>query len=149
MSVSYTFIGERAAAGNSTQPLSYSLDDLNPLQGHNYYRLKMIDLDGSFKYSNVIMINVAQIKYEDAISNVYPNPTDHTIFIDYQASSNSNVNVLIYDALGQEMLLKKVAVNKGNQTLNIDVNTFADGVYIIQIQDVNSGKVTQSKFVKD
>ena len=149
LSGSYTFIGERAAAGNSTQPLSYSLDDLNPLQGHNYYRLKMIDLDGSFKYSNVIMINVAQVKYEDAISNVYPNPTDHTIFIDYQASSNSNVNVLIYDALGQEMLLKKVAVNKGNQTLNIDVNTFADGVYIIQIQDVNSGKVTQSKFVKD
>lgn len=145
----FSYVGERPAAGNSAQPLNYTLDDLNPLVGHNYYRLKMIDLDGSFKYSNVIMINVDDISYDDAITSVYPNPTDHTIFIDYQSSAASKVNITVYNAIGQEMLYQKTAVAKGTQTLHLDVSAFADGVYIIQIQDVSSGKMMQSKFIKE
>ena len=47
------------------------------------------------------------------------------------------------------MLKSKQEVVRGNQLFKTNVNTFANGVYIIQIQDVNSGKILQAKFVKD
>ena len=44
--INFTYIGERPAAGNSSLPLNYSLVDEHPIVGNNYYRLKMIDMDG-------------------------------------------------------------------------------------------------------
>jgi hypothetical protein len=146
----FNYIGEKPAAGQSNQELHYTLDDNNPAQGNNYYRLKMIDIDGTFKYSHVILINIDQpIKYHNAIVNVYPNPTFGTINIEYQSSAKSEINLKIFDALGQEMLNSKLDVQKGNQVLKLDATMYANGVYIIYIQDVISGKTHQTKFRKD
>ncbi|MCB0507625.1 MAG: T9SS type A sorting domain-containing protein [Bacteroidetes bacterium] len=146
----FVSIGERPAAGNSSQPLNYTLDDNAPIQGENYYRLKIVDLDGSYKYSQTILINITnQVQYENEIVGVFPNPTHDMINVDYVASNKSTVTLRIYDALGQEMMKTKQDVLKGSQLVKLDVATFAKGVYIIQIQDENNGKIVQSKFIKD
>ncbi|HRH56502.1 MAG TPA: T9SS type A sorting domain-containing protein, partial [Chitinophagales bacterium] len=143
-------IGEKAAAGNSTQVLNYTIDDLSPLQGSNYYRLKIIDEDGSFSYSQTIMINVSTvIEYKDIITKIFPNPTNHILYIDYQSATNSIITLKVFDAIGQEISNSKMTVVRGNQLLKVDASAFAEGVYIINIQDANSGKILQAKFVKD
>lgn len=146
----FNYIGEKAAAGNSTQVLNYTIDDLSPLQGNNYYRLKIIDKDGSFSYSQTIMINVSTVvEYKDVITKIFPNPTNHMLYVDYQSASNSTVILKVFDAIGQEISNSKMTVVRGNQLLHLDVSDFADGVYIINIQNENDGKILQAKFVKD
>lgn len=54
---SYTSIGAVAAAGNSTSPLNYEFTDATPQPNNNYYRLKLIDLDGHFTYSTVRIVS--------------------------------------------------------------------------------------------
>jgi len=146
----FTYIGELPAAGSSNVPLSYHLNDNNPLTGDNYYRLKMIDIDGTFKYSQTIFIrNDKDVVYTNAINGIYPNPTSHLINIDYQSAANSKVEIKILNVVGQEMSVTEMNTLKGNQLLQMDVSSFADGVYIINIRDVTNGTVQQSKFIKD
>lgn len=66
----YAKIGQVQASGYSTQNRNYLFYDRSPLLKHNYYRLKMIDLDGTFTYSDVVHI---KMNFQD-ILNVYPNP---------------------------------------------------------------------------
>lgn len=149
--VLFDVIGEKDAAGHSTQTLSYSLNDVAPYAGNNYYRLKVVDLDGTYNYSNIILIKTesSDISYTDAILNVFPNPTNHTLFIDYVSSNISEVEIKVYDAIGQVVLINSVETVKGNQRLWLDVRDLSDGVYIINIQDKTGGNILQTKFVKE
>lgn len=143
-------IGEVPAAGFSNSLLSYSLNDNTPLSGENYYRLKMTDRDGSYKYSQTILIrNDKQNTYVNSINGVYPNPTNQLINIEYQSMANSQIKLKILNVIGQEVLLGNKNVIKGNQLIQLDVSSLANGVYIINIQDPNDGEILQSKFVKD
>ena len=146
----FAYIGEKAAFGNSTTIQNYTLNDEYPAIGDNYYRLKAIDTDGSYEYSQTILINNKdKSDYKDAISNIYPNPVNHLLYIDYQSSSNKNIILKVFDALGKEMLMNKLITVKGNQQFRLDVAGFASGIYIIHIQDEINGKIIQTKFVKE
>jgi hypothetical protein len=88
--------------------------------GGFYYRLKMIDYDGSFEYSKVIALR--NKKYLDI--NVYPNPTNDILRINANTSDNP---LRLYDILG-------VLVMETPQTpAQIDLSNLASGVYILQI----------------
>ncbi|MBX2946574.1 MAG: T9SS type A sorting domain-containing protein [Cyclobacteriaceae bacterium] len=66
-------IGKMAGAGYNTETIQpYGFTDSNPVMGSNYYRLKAVDLDGSFEYFNIVF---AQIKTDKQLS-IYPNPSD-------------------------------------------------------------------------
>lgn len=66
-------IGMKSGAGYNTETIQrYSFSDSNPFVGSNYYRLKAVDLDGSFEYFNIVF---AQIK-SDKLLSIYPNPSD-------------------------------------------------------------------------
>jgi hypothetical protein len=146
----FVYIGEKPAAGFSTTTLNYTLNDLYPTIGDNYYRLKMIDIDGSVDYSPTILItNKDNIIYTDLITKIYPNPANQILFIDYQSANQSKIKLKVFDALGQEMLSNNLNTVKGNQQFKLDVSTLANGVYIINIQDENTGKISQTKFVKE
>jgi hypothetical protein len=71
--IDFVAIGTQAGAGYNTESLQqYSYTDLNPISGSNYYRLKAVDLDGSFEYFNIVF---AQIRADKQL-NIYPNPSD-------------------------------------------------------------------------
>lgn len=71
--IDFITIGTQAGAGYNTESLQqYAFTDLNPINGSNYYRLKAVDLDGSFEYFNIVF---AQIKADKQL-NIYPNPSD-------------------------------------------------------------------------
>ena len=69
----FTTIGSVASRGNSAVEVTYNLFDATPLNGANYYRIKMLDKNGQFTYSRVVRVNLGSGK--PAIS-VYPNPVE-------------------------------------------------------------------------
>lgn len=139
-------IGEKTAAGNSSIQLHYDLNDYNPAMGNNYYRLKMIDKDSTFEYSNIINIPVNGVLVNGIVS-VYPNPVSDMMNVDIQSTSNLETDITIYDVLGQTVVKKSFSLLKGINKLQFDCTALAQASYVVQFTD-NLGKTHTQKFVK-
>src|SRR5690606_25617275 len=84
-------IGEVKGAGNSNQPLKYAFVDKDPLNGHNFYRVRQIDFDGKSKYSSV---EQAQVNCYESNIRVYPNPTERVAYV---SGLTDQTTVEVYD----------------------------------------------------
>ena len=120
--------------GTTTQQNSYSYTDRNLADGKYSYRLKQVDLDGTFEYSKTVEINISTVKdYE--LSQNYPNPFNPTTKITFNIPEAGNVKLAIYNLLGQEV---KVLVNgfteAGNHTVDFAGSNLASGIYLYKIE---------------
>ncbi|GAB2816791.1 discoidin domain-containing protein [Ferruginibacter profundus] len=138
----FTAIANVAAAGNSSIAVDYTWLHSDPVAGNNYYRLKMIDLDGRYIYSNTNLIKINRAG-EVAIT-VYPNPVHNELTIVLPKPGTVNTMLHIYSSDG------KLVYNRatGNaQTIPVQVSTFTSGVYYIRISE--SGKALyDTRFIK-
>ena len=126
--INYLALGTVTAFNNNNKN-NYSLTDIQPLPGLNFYRLKMINKDGSFLYSPVRKINFNNAG--DDIT-VYPNPVvDAVVFI---ASSANAKQAILFDAAGKT--IRPFTLNGRNNT--IDVSGIAKGTYQLRIFTENS-----------
>ena len=117
----------------------YSAIDKAPLNGNNYYRLKIIDQDGSFENSKVIVVK-DPLK-EGLKFSIYPNPVKDMVTIS-PSDKNSMVKVTIFDLQGRKVLTKEIL---GKTQLSLE--TLAKGVYLIQLR--KNGEVNSLKLVKE
>lgn len=115
----FTTIGSLPAKGNSTQQTNYSFNDLQPLHGNNYYRLKAIDKDGKIAYSKTVLVSIN----DKTITLVYPVPAKNILHV--QASSNASFSLI--NRAGKILLSKNI---NGNGT--IDVSGLAAGIYYLK-----------------
>jgi hypothetical protein len=117
-------IEQVSAAGNSTQPLTYFTHDQAPASGLNYYRLRIVDLDASYEYSNIVALN-----FETAIFiSVYPNPANGTVTIESNSLPVSTVS--LYDVTGKLVIeLHDITTTKSQ----IDISTLPEGIYYLQV----------------
>ncbi len=112
------------AAITATQQVNYQFTQALPNQPKLYYRLKLIDTDGTYSYSKVVAINNNHLLR----ASLYPNPANSFIIVKIDNAS-SNVIVAVINNLGQ--VLEKVQVN-GSQ-ISIATNQLASGLYHVQI----------------
>ena len=140
-----TIIGKVNARGNSSTETNYSIDDVNPIKGTGYYRVKQYDLDGKFTYSNVAAIN-----FEKAASLlvVYPNPVKNTLNIEYTAIKGGKVEMNILDAKGSVIQQQVQTVIVGRNIHSMNVSNLAKGVYILKTIDADKN-IVHTKFIKD
>jgi uncharacterized protein (TIGR02145 family) len=90
------------ASGNSNLPRNYSYIDRNVNPGQYSYRLKIVDINSSYKYSTLVTTEIkSHTKYE--LGNAYPNPFNPTTTIKYQVPINTLVTIKLFDALGREI----------------------------------------------
>ena len=101
---------------------AYSTTDHSPAQGINYYRVKQVDLDGRYSYSDIIGVNVETA----GKLTISPNPANNFIIL---TGVDKAERVILYSITGQ-LLREWVHVN-GNQQLNI--SDLQKGVYIIKV----------------
>jgi endonuclease I len=112
----------------------------NPLSNRYYYRLKMMDLDGSYDYSKVISIEVTNRKY---VFNLFPNPATKEVNLTFGENINTPVIISVTDMLGKVWLQQNFSNTTELNTLNI--NTLPMGNYIVQ-SSVN-GSVSYQRLV--
>lgn len=122
-------IGTVDAHGTSQINLDYSLLDKAPLSGVSYYRLKQVDLNGSFHLSDIQSINnvrkVNQVK-------IYPNPTDKGLVT--IVSDEPIASLFVYDALGKLVFETKL---DSDDTYLLDTQSFESGMYRINLNGEN------------
>ncbi len=124
---------------NSAGTNNYSYQDIKPLRGMNFYRLKQIDIDGRFTYSNIKKVMFES--FGNAV-NIFPNPAKDYIQFDY-ASAQKTVLVNLFDAQGR---LIKTTTLANVQPLKLNIENVAKGKYIVQLSD--GEKVAVGSFIK-
>ncbi|MDP3148714.1 MAG: T9SS type A sorting domain-containing protein [Ignavibacteria bacterium] len=146
-------VGFVFGSGNSNSPKSYYYEDSTDLQQAIYhYRLKQIDNDGAFKYSDSIEVSTIT-KVESEANTVagfllkqnYPNPFNPTTVISYQLPVGSYVTLKIFNVLGKEVAnLVNEEQNAGvlNYELGIRNYELSSGVYFYQLR---AGKFVETK----
>lgn len=116
---------------------NYKFIDAKPYEGKNYYRLKQLDFEANFKYSEVININ---IENNLPTTTIYPNPVQNELLV----SNVQNMKYyVIYNDSGQVIQL----ANIDEKQLIINTKDFKKGIYFIKLQNEN-GKMVSKQFVK-
>lgn len=146
-------IGFVQGHGTTNSPKEYSFTDdltLNPNLNQVSYRLKQIDLDGTFAYSKVVTVDLTNItsveddiKYEFAVEQNYPNPFNPTTQIIYSIPYTSLVRLIIYDLLGCEVkTLVNEFQNAGRYSVDFNAVGLASGIYFYRLK---SGQFSETR----
>jgi hypothetical protein len=126
-------IAEISSHGNSTTEQQYSFTDIeNNKSGVRYYRLKIIENDGSFKYSAI-----RPVVFNEEISwQVFPNPSSGIFNLTYQAADGETMTAKLYDVTGKTVKQYSLTANGFVQKLNIDIHDagFANGLYLLDVK---------------
>ena len=116
--------------GNSNSTKKYLYIDNFPPFGKVYYRLKQIDNDGKFEFSNVINVDL-NVSSSVVLHQNYPNPFNPTTTIEYSLPTNSYVSLKVYDLLGREVItLKNEHQVAGKYSVKFNGSNLASGIYI-------------------
>lgn len=142
--VNFNTIYTSPAAGHSSSVKSYVFTDLNIAAGPNYYRLKMIDNDGSTTYSKVEKVVSTGNRF--MITNLYPSPAVSQLRITWNAAAAGNTLSIVYDLAGRILVSKTVASTAGINYYQLPVSQLPTGAYLLKL--VKDGETIVSRFTK-
>ncbi|MDP1677509.1 MAG: T9SS type A sorting domain-containing protein [Bacteroidota bacterium] len=121
--------------GTTNSPKAYSFYDKNLSSGKYSYRLKQIDRDGKFSYSQSVEVMIGSAPKEFALIQNYPNPFNPSTMIGYQLSVSSTIKLTVFDVLGREIaVLANGKQEAGNYTVQFDAKNLSGGLYFYQLQ---------------
>jgi hypothetical protein len=128
-------IVKAAGTGNN----NYNTADAQPQIGNNYYRLKSVNDDGSFSYSNIVLVQVGN-DYDPSFT-IYPSPACKLITVSYNNTAYAEISIYTID--GRKVL---TASTNGQTKTNIDISNLPTGIYMIEYN--SGGKLLRDKFIK-
>lgn len=136
------------AIGNSSTMNSYTFSDENinvSKSGVIYYRLRSVDIDGSFEYSAIRMITIGSQSKNALSVQAYPNPVSNELRITIPSAwQNKKVN---YELIGNNgLVIRKVVIGNASQTEAINVQSLAPGFYVVAVN--YNGERVQQKVIK-
>ncbi len=117
------------AAGNSTSRIDYSAMHRDPVTGSNYYRLRQVDQDGSYSYSEIKVIKFVSENMELVIM---PNPVLSNLTLAITKELDQDATIEVVDMLGRTLFQEHM--NKFSVTKNLDLSNLPDGTYILKFQ---------------
>ena len=127
-------IGFVAGFGTTTEPKVYSFTDDKAAVGNFTYRLKQVDFDGSYEYSNEINVDVTG-PAQYSLDQNYPNPFNPSTLIKYSVAQDGFVNVSIFNLLGEKVAtLVNSNMKAGSYELNFNASQLSSGVYFYSIE---------------
>ena len=129
----FTKLSTVAARGNSSTATSYDLVDPVPMKGVNYYRLKIVDIDGKFEYSQTVIIRIDDGM--QLVTKVAPNPFTGKIDVYLTLTHNTLVDFRFIDINGRMVFNKSVKGLKGFNWFTInDLDRLPSAPYMLHIK---------------
>ena len=141
-------IGFVSGYGTSTETHSYSFVDQSLAAGSYAYRLKQVDLDGSYEYSNIVNVDIlTPVEFE--LSQNYPNPFNPSTTIKFVIPEATMVTLRVFNALGEEVaLLVDRLMESGIHQVNFEAIGLNSGMYFYRIQAGDFNQVKKMTFLK-
>ena len=118
---------------------------LNLPAGPVYYRLKINDRDGQYRYSPVVVLNKKQVSDNIVL---FPNPVKNVLYIQVTAAASSKYSIQLLDVAGKQLLSGQYRVLQGQQAIPLAVGGYAKGLYLLLLTN-EKGERVQLKFVKE
>lgn len=120
-----------AGAGNSFTPKSYRYQDRVIVSGNNvFYKLKQIDKDGRFTFSNIIKLSANSVTSSFL---VFPNPAINDFTVSFSANKVGTATLLVRSTNGQTIISKTIDVKKGNNSMLVNASQLKTGMYYISV----------------
>jgi hypothetical protein len=133
----FVTIGFVKGKGTTSEVQNYSFTDSKLSVGKYAYRLKQVDFDGSFEYSNVVNVDLTAPTVF-ALEQNYPNPFNPSTTITYSIPQNSFVTIKVYDIIGNEVAtLVNQTQSAGKYDIRFDASNLGTGVYLYSIKTDN------------
>ncbi|MGB5531177.1 MAG: T9SS type A sorting domain-containing protein, partial [Ignavibacteriaceae bacterium] len=118
----FVTIGFIPGHGTTTEAKNYKFIDVNLSSGSYTYRLKQVDFDGTFAYSDEVNVDITSPAEFELVQN-YPNPFNPSTTIKFVIPQSSEVSLKVYNALGQEVRsLINQFLESGIHTINFDAS---------------------------
>jgi len=126
-------IGFVQGSGTTTEEHVYSYTDYIDEPGNYFYRLRQVDYDRSFKYSNIIEVSINSPS-RFSLSQNYPNPFNSYTNISYQIPLDEYVTLKVYDILGKEVIILMNENQKaGYYTITLSAEEISSGIYFYKL----------------
>ncbi|MEM9837253.1 MAG: T9SS type A sorting domain-containing protein, partial [Bacteroidota bacterium] len=127
-------ISQLSGYGTTNERHTYHVTHASPLKGVNYYRLKQIDFDGSYSYSEIETVLYEEKQKQDQVI-AYPNPFRDRVHLEFQATSpasegNTMTTLDIFDQLGKRVYRLQVPLNQ--QSIELNLAALPNGLYSVK-----------------
>jgi hypothetical protein len=147
---SWEKIGFVEGHGNSNSPKYYEFVDESVVYGTQYYRLKQIDNDGSFEYSDVVEVDVPTLQDYAILEQNYPNPFNPETKIRFMVNDDIRVSLKIFDAIGSEVAQIFNDKVESGKIYEVDFSGlyFSSGVYYYSLISEKTRKTKKMLLIK-
>ena len=125
--IAFNTIGEVRAAFNSSQNLDYEYEHHITTPATNYYRLKMLDVDGAFSYSKIVSVN----NMVGSAISIMPNPVKNMLHVRVYYNKPGNGVMKLTDMQGRVLQSKNISFISGTTDAYFDVSSLAAGSYVL------------------
>ncbi len=119
--------------GTTLEAQKYFYDDKELRKNRlYYYRLKQIDYDGRFEYSDVV---TAQLEEDSKFSVIAPNPTTTgQTKLEYTSDTEGELSVQVFDVTGRELVKQVHGVSEGTNAIDLDLSALGKGMYFVKLE---------------
>lgn len=134
----FEYVGFVKGAGNSNVKRNYQFVDANVFNQSSvvYYRLKQIDVNGAYEYSNTIELNKMQL--ETFAVTPYPNPFLSTLNLKVNTPQEGNAQITVFDLNGKLVFSKTTNLQSGINVVNMDELVNSDGgIYFVEVKQAS------------
>jgi hypothetical protein len=147
-SANWEKVGFVDGSGNSNSPKDYTFTDKNLIGGSEFaYRLKQVDNDGTYSYSNEVEVTVVPDKYE--LYQNYPNPFNPVTNIKFSLPEVAKVKVDIFNIIGEKVrTLIDQNMEAGFHSIAFNAENLSSGTYIYRLQTENFTQIKKMLLMK-
>jgi hypothetical protein len=147
--ISWSKTGFVEGSGTSNSAKEYSFTDKNLNAGTYSYRLKQIDRDGQFTYSQEVEIIIGNAPSIFELKQNFPNPFNPASVISYQLPFTGHVSLIVYDAIGNEVVILVNEVKEaGYHSATFNASNLSTGVYFVRLQSDDAMQMKKMMLLK-
>ena len=128
-----THFSDLGTMGFTPGTTDYKYVHTNPQAGLNYYRIRMVDDNGKYIYTNILLINLRENPV--AALQLYPNPSPNQVTLQFTSDKDQQIDVQVIDNAGKPLIHKSFDTQRGRNFMLIPETAYlAAGMYLVKVR---------------